>query len=292
MRLSFKAWADGWTLSFRVSWFLTIHPRPEASLPSTAYLVGLRYVTEVAGELVNGKEPPEHDVPGQTEEVGRNAAEPLGRTLIAAQPKQTTQSQQKETWSHDANKLEAEAQSVSCAYTTSWNMGLCKFSPNALDFLPTQTRHFSKNKSQTKQKIYMCVGLNRNILKWLNKLFESCFKTLPVVSVRTEFVSTVVFTQLRYCIWLTCNLTHSAHYVCVFVCLVLLVFMFPENFPDICLWCEICFFGVEHIPFCLLMRPNSCVSNVRFCKFLNFLWNVIQIVFLLLPTPFTADIIH
>lgn len=53
-------------------------------LPFTADVVRLPPLAEVAGQVVNGEEPSEYNVPRQTEETGRKVLEPFGGTVHAA----------------------------------------------------------------------------------------------------------------------------------------------------------------------------------------------------------------
>lgn len=82
-------------------------PKKSILLPSAADVVRLVPLAEVAGELVNGKEPSEHNVSRQTEETGWNVLEPFRST--AAQFKCPEQHQQREWSKHNVDKLEMEA---------------------------------------------------------------------------------------------------------------------------------------------------------------------------------------
>lgn len=79
-------------------------------LPFTADVVRLRPLAEVAGEVVDGKEPSEHNVPRQTKETSRNVVEPFRWTRTAAQSERPAQNQQSERSSHDADKPEPDTQ--------------------------------------------------------------------------------------------------------------------------------------------------------------------------------------
>lgn len=79
------------------------------TLPFTSEVVRLPPLAEVAGELVNGEKPSEHNVSGETEETGGDVVEPFG-FHTAAQSELPAQNQQNERWwSHDAEKLETES---------------------------------------------------------------------------------------------------------------------------------------------------------------------------------------
>lgn len=98
-------------------------------LPFTADVVRLPPLAEVAGELVNGKEPSERNIPRQIEEIGGNIVEPSRCTRTAAQSEWPAQNQQNDRYSHDADKPEIDARvmrTVCVCASASGNIVICK----------------------------------------------------------------------------------------------------------------------------------------------------------------------